>query len=448
MHPSPSFLYAATNGNDTAGTNWVTAYRTVQKALDLAETNDTIYLAGHTFEGGNGTPPPHPNNAFLIWSNAANIAVRGGYDASSGGGNDPGTRNAVTELKRTAGANRVLTMSGVTNCMIEQVTIRDGASAVGGGGGVYFTNCLDVTLSGCLISNNVSTGGGALDQGGGLCADKGCRLVLTNSTVVGNTSGLLGGGSPSGGGIAVLNGGRMTVVRSLISKNSSSTGLSAPTSGGGGFQVAAGGVLELYETVLNANTNTYAGLGGAGNNQGTLLMRNCLVSRNYDAANAIGGLGLQAGTATVVNCTFANNGSNGVRYVAGTVAITNSIIWGHTAADLTNFPASTLGVLSNVGYSCFGKVYGTNVAGNVAGVMVDNSNCITNDPLFAGAATNNFRLQIRPTPSPCINAGLNDLSWMTSGMDLDGQPRIQNGTVDMGAYENFGPSRGTLFLFR
>jgi hypothetical protein len=74
MHPTPSYLYVATNGNDTAGTNWVTAYIAVQTALNLAEPGDTIHQAGHTFVGGiSGTVPAHPANAFLIWQNATNI---------------------------------------------------------------------------------------------------------------------------------------------------------------------------------------------------------------------------------------------------------------------------------------------------------------------------------------------------------------------------------------
>jgi len=36
--------------------------------------------------------------------------------------------------------------------------------------------------------------------------------------------------------------------------------------------------------------------------------------------------------------------------------------------------------------------------------------------------------------SPCADAGKNE-DWMWSEVDLDGSPRIVNGTVDMGAYE-------------
>jgi hypothetical protein len=46
---------------------------------------------------------------------------------------------------------------------------------------------------------------------------------------------------------------------------------------------------------------------------------------------------------------------------------------------------------------------------------------------FAGG---NFRLQ---SNSPCIDAGLS--AYVSSSLDLDGRPRIVNGTVDVGAYE-------------
>jgi len=55
---------------------------------------------------------------------------------------------------------------------------------------------------------------------------------------------------------------------------------------------------------------------------------------------------------------------------------------------------------------------------------------ITNEPLFVNEVGGEFHLQ---TNSPCINAGLND--YAPGATDLDGNPRIVGGTVDMGAYE-------------
>jgi hypothetical protein len=36
--------------------------------------------------------------------------------------------------------------------------------------------------------------------------------------------------------------------------------------------------------------------------------------------------------------------------------------------------------------------------------------------------------------SPCIDAGI-DRPWMTGATDLDGNPRVQGGGVDIGCYE-------------
>jgi len=94
--------------------------------------------------------------------------------------------------------------------------------------------------------------------------------------------------------------------------------------------------------------------------------------------------------------------------------ITNCIVYFNTAPDQPNF--STNSVLA---YTCTYPMP-TNGVGN-----------ITNAPLFVD--TNNWAdLRLQPN-SPCIDAGNND--FVTTLTDLDGNPRIINGIVDMGAYE-------------
>ena len=60
---------------------------------------------------------------------------------------------------------------------------------------------------------------------------------------------------------------------------------------------------------------------------------------------------------------------------------------------------------------------------------------ITNDPVFLNFAAGDFHLQ---SNSPCINAGNN--AYVSTTTDLDGNPRISGGTVDIGAYEFQNPA--------
>ncbi len=63
---------------------------------------------------------------------------------------------------------------------------------------------------------------------------------------------------------------------------------------------------------------------------------------------------------------------------------------------------------------------------------------ITNAPLFVDYAGGNLRLQ---SNSPCISAGNNSYltdPGFTNSLDLDDNPRVVSGTVDIGAYEYQG----------
>ena len=126
------------------------------------------------------------------------------------------------------------------------------------------------------------------------------------------------------------------------------------------------------------------------------------------------------------NCTIVTNLGEGINRSGGTLAATNCILWanGMDATGTMALASSDVGVWASA---------------------VTRTNCISVDPQFVNATTNNYRLLLT---SPCINQGTNEPNWMTGATDLAGAPRIQNKRVDMGAYETLLPSAGTAVLFR
>jgi len=104
---------------------------------------------------------------------------------------------------------------------------------------------------------------------------------------------------------------------------------------------------------------------------------------------------------------------------------------GQTAVVCGNFAGETPIFEFNDVLSPQASAYGgscsdqTGTAGNISA-----------DPKFVDPPANNFHLQ---AGSPAIDAGDNSAPSLPT-KDLDGFPRIQNGTVDMGAYEFFSTS--------
>ena len=106
----------------------------------------------------------------------------------------------------------------------------------------------------------------------------------------------------------------------------------------------------------------------------------------------------------------------------GTFTVSNNIVWDGSADDFINdttFSAPNL-ILTNNDVDGFGLP------------PPQSSGDIKKDPKFIDPANGNYRLM---GDSPARDAGENSPPGTTRNVDLDGNPRVVFGTVDMGAYE-------------
>jgi hypothetical protein len=320
-------------------------------------------------------------------SNVLSSCTLIGNSAGSGGGAYGATLNGCLIVTNSNGG---IAFSAATNCLIAGNSNVDGS----GGGAI---NCV---MANCVISNCAAiSGGGAFNctitgsdishnradnRGGGV---ESCKL--NNCSLTGNSAGASGGGADGGGVV-------QTLSNCLISGNSA-------FSGGGAAEC------RLTNCFLISNYATNSG-GGA---YGAVSLYNCVV-----VSNSSGFLGGGVYGNALYNCTVVGNTASsfgGGTHQCGTVR--NCIVYFNSAPDGSNVYQNTL-----TEYSASMPL--PTGAGN-----------ITNEPLFVDFIGGDFRLQ---ASSPCINAGKN--SYVTPTIDLDGNPRIAGGTVDIGAYEFQSPS--------
>ncbi len=118
------------------------------------------------------------------------------------------------------------------------------------------------------------------------------------------------------------------------------------------------------------------------------------------------------------NSAYYEGGGVSGNFLTGVADVyaTNCIIFGNTAP-----------VAPNYDFDSFNHCCTTPLAPGIGN--------ITNNPLFVNFAGGDFHLQ---SNSPCINAGNNFA--VVGSTDLDGNPRISGGTVDIGTYEFQNPA--------
>lgn len=401
-----------------------TGFATIQEAIDVAVGGDEIEVAP-------GTYLPTATIDFM----GKAITLR----SASGDPNDTildGQGSLWHVVQCVSGED--------PNTVLEGFTIT-GGNAVGNpvtskrGGGMYNENS-SPTVTKCIFSGNV-----ARKYGGGICNSLSSPIII-NCIFQENVSiyfGLGGGMSNLSSSPTIMNcsfigntadygGGMSNSGSNPIVTNCSFFSNIAPRNGGGMRNDSSNPIV----TNCTFNNNSAGGGGGMYNISSNPELKNCTFSGNSVSLDG-GGIYNYDSSLTLVNCNIIGNISDdeggGIRNTDFSFAtIANSILWANSDAGGTNANAQ----IDNTG-CCFPQVSYSNIQGWVY------EGSINADPMFVNEADGDFRLL---TGSPCIDSGNNDDVPVDLLVDQDGLPRIQNGIVDIGAYE-FGTdcdNNGTL----
>jgi len=397
---------------------WKTAARTIQDAIGAGTLAGRMVLVADGVYR-TGTADASESNRVAL-TNVVVVQSMNGPEATMIEGETNDTNSArcayvgdgsilsgFTLTNGTAGAaGGVLCelLGMVTNCTITGNSAYDGGGVNGGtlyrctltgNSGLDGGGALRTTLYDCVLTNNSAGWGG----GAGWSTLYNCTLAgnsaegydgggatfstLYNCTLSGNSAGDGGGGAS-----------HSTLYNSLL--NTNSTGAQ-----GGGASSS-----QLYNCALIGNS---AG-GGGGSSSGTLY--NCKLTGNF-ADSGGGSLG-----DTLFNCTLVSNQATNSGGGAAAGTLNNCIVYYNEAPQGANYEDSSC----VMNYCC--TIPKPSGMGN-----------LTNTPMFVDYMNGDLRLQPN---SPCINAGRNDYAFGPT--DLDGNPRIIGGTVDIGCYEFQGSS--------
>ena len=386
IHASDDGIIYVSEDGTGDGSSWENATDKLHFATALSSGSGTkIWVKKGTYYGD----VTNPEGAFCI---TEHNHIYGSFNGDEAPDYDLSLRDFDKNptILDGQGERRVLVQEKAFNAGSASVwdgfVIQNGAA--GGGAGVYLNNYS--TLANCTIKNNTATtyaGGVYINSTGGSA-----RIYLNNCIITGNTSSM-------GGGVCDRIGASYTNCR--ISNNS------AVTKGGG---------IYLYN-----NTEP--------------VFKNCIISNN--TANNAGGM-YARGQFTAYNCNFVMNlateSIGGIYHENSHNKYYNCIVWGNVANGLPNQFAG----LSDFDHSAVcGIVNGTdnyNIPnqndGNEPGVYVR----FYHPAEGAGADYFTHTWAIHPR-SICLNAGNPNTTGLGS-TDIAGNPRIQKGCVDIGAYES------------
>jgi hypothetical protein len=422
-------------GNDSNdGKTWITAFATLQKALENADSGDEIWVAGGIYlptqripeTDNEGKPTSDRYKTFGIFNG---LKLYGGFPANAADNTGMDKRDWEVhrtilsgDLNKDDGPNFTRMGDNVYNVVFiadaDESTVLDGFTISGGnddrpvppmrmnvfkGSGIC-ANSIGSSVSSPTIQNLIIEGNVSTYMGAGFSNESATDAcpVISNTIIRGNKSGDYGGG-----------------FANFARKKS------AP----------------VLENVIISGNEAYmgGGLWCMSDEETSPVLSNVLVCGNY-AERQAGGIYFRSyGNIKPILTNVTVSGNKAGNVVGGFLCYSN--VFG-----VTSFPTLRNTVIAgnkalnmDEGYDFYNEDTGTS--------QYDIQNCFIGDllpvppqlsklfvtPIDANLAPNSAG-NYRPDKSgPLVNKGNNE--FVTASVDLAGKPRIYENTVDIGAYE-------------
>jgi hypothetical protein len=326
----------------------------------------------------------------------------------------------------------------VSNCLIEH------NYAAISGGGIDISNCSPLIINNMFESNETDFQANTYDGGGGLSCWV-CSSTISGNTFINNQS-----VSEIGGGGAIYYSDGSPMISNNLIINNTTTDIGWFGEGGGGGICADGSGTIINNIISNNSAISTVSRGGGIYfywQDNTLLINNTITNNSASNTDGCGGAiycDMECNT-TFINNTIANNfaAQNGGAIYCHTTSspiFRNCIIFGNKTATDSN-------QVYLYSEDCDPDFYYSDVQLGAAGFGLNGNfytgiyqNNINKNPAFrgptqgAGPIFNGFTADWRESGySPCINAG--DTVGSYPSTDINGDPRIVENRIDMGACE-------------
>jgi len=490
-HPATTTRYVAITGRDSLSPaipndciDIITPCRTLQYAVDQAQTGDEIHVATGVYTGVQAR-----SGVTQVVYISKTITVQGGYTPTFAGPPDPVAYPTTLDAE---GKGRVIYISGTITVALEGVRLTNG-SISGNGGGIYAENA-HLIISACQIFSNSAT-----SFGSGVYLKDGTNATLTGNQVYSNKrQGLYFSNSPTAtltdnkiynntwGGVSLYLSDNVALVNNEVYNNTALTGGGIYVShsdnvalvnnevynntawfeGGGGIYLsrstnatltsnqvynntasASGGGIYLTDSPtatlvsnwVHSNTANHGGGISLLSSANATLMSNMVVENRIRDSGQGAGIFALAADIHLLHTTLARNSGGygqGIYVMAGTIRMTNTILVSHTVGIENDI---TMGGMVALTYTLWGTGTWAN-GSDTMGSDIFTGTLATNwwdEPDFMNPDGGDYHLD---HGSAAIDAGL----YAGVDSDIDGDPRPVDGNLDGTAVVDLGADEFTL----